>query len=73
MLNAIRYYWIVSKGHRLRPWTSPYIRWRLETFFGQDGADLDAGQFFALLWRNRSRLERFLKWVADSRRRMERG
>src|SRR5580704_9539814 len=36
MLTALRYYWITAKGYRLRPWASPYIRWRLETFFGGD-------------------------------------
>lgn len=70
MLNALRYYWIISKGHRLTPWKSPYIRWRLETFFGKDAADIDARKFFSLLWRNRARMEHFLEWVALSRRHM---
>ena len=42
MLNALRYYWITAKGYRLRPWKSPYIQWRLETFYGKEAADLDA-------------------------------
>ena len=70
MLNALRYYWIISKGHRLTPWRSPYIQWRLETFFGKGAANLDAKKFFSLLWRNRARMELFLEWVADSRRRI---
>jgi hypothetical protein len=64
MLNALRYYWIISKGYRLCPWMSPYIRWRLETFFGHQAADLDAQKFFSLLWRERVRMERFIEWVA---------
>jgi hypothetical protein len=72
MLNALRYYWIISKGYRLRPWRSPYIRWRLETFFGPDAADLNARTFFSLLWRERARMERFLEWV-DQRRGAQRG
>jgi hypothetical protein len=68
MLNALRYYWIIAKGYRLRPWKSPYIQWRLETFFGPEAEHLNAGQFFALLWRERLRLERFLEWVAERRR-----
>src|SRR5579864_5015746 len=67
MLNALRYYWIISKGHRLSPWKSPYIQWRVETFFGHQAADLTAGQFFRLMWRERARMERFLDWVADQR------
>ena len=67
MFNALRYYWIVSKGHRLRPWKSPYIQWRMETFFGHDAANLTAGKFFNLMWRERARMERFLVWVAEQR------
>ena len=36
MVTALRYYWITARGYRLRPWASPYLRWRLETFFGGD-------------------------------------
>ena len=67
MWNALRYYWITTKGYRLRPWASPYIQWRLETFFGHDAANLTAGKFFRLMWRERVRMERFLEWVAVRR------
>jgi hypothetical protein len=65
MFVALRYYWITSKGYRLRPWESPYIRWRLETFFGGDMHALGPRQFFALMWRERSRSGRFLAWTAE--------
>lgn len=68
MLNALRYYWIVAKGYRSRPWASPYIQWRLETFFGKDATDLDMPRFLRLMWRERERMERFLEWVAERRR-----
>jgi len=71
MLSALRYYWIAAKGYRLRPWKSPYIRWRMETFFGEQAAALDARAFFRLLWRERGRLRAFLRW-ADQRRREQR-
>jgi hypothetical protein len=73
MFNALRYYWIISKGHRLTPWKSPYIQWRMETFFGPEAADLSAREFFSLLWRERARLERFLDWVAEQRVRRRAG
>ena len=69
MWNALRYYWIISKGYRLRPWASPYIQWRLETFFGHQAAGLDMRGFFDLMWRERARMVHFLGWVADARRR----
>ena len=68
MLSALRYYWITAKGYRLRPWKSPYIRWRLETFFGREAEDVDAGRFFQLLWRQRGQLRRFLKWTEERRK-----
>ena len=63
MLSALRYYWLVSKGYRLHPWDSPYLRWRLETFFGKEAADLDARGFLRVLWQERTRLRAFLRWV----------
>lgn len=65
MFNALRYYWITCKGYRLRPWKSPYIQWRLETFFGSSAAHPSAGEFFRLMWRERSRMKRFLEWVSE--------
>jgi hypothetical protein len=41
----------------------------METFFGHDAAGLDARKYFRLMWRERARMERFLAWVAESRRR----
>ena len=65
MLSALRYYWIAAKGYRLRPWSSPYIRWRMETFFGAQAAPAGPGNFFRLLWRERRRLEEFLRWTDE--------
>ena len=71
MLSALRYYWVSATGYRLRPWQSPYLRWRLETFFGKEAAEMDAVKFFRLLWRERARMLRFLEW-AEERRRQQR-
>jgi hypothetical protein len=69
MLNALRYYWITSKGYRLRPWASPYLQWRFETYFGKDAAHLDRAAFISLMWRERARMRTFLEWVAAQRAR----
>jgi 3-phenylpropionate/cinnamic acid dioxygenase small subunit len=71
VLSALRYYWIAAKGYRLRPWKSPYLRWRFETFLGHEAAELDAKKFFALLWKYRAQMKSFLRW-ADERRREQR-
>jgi hypothetical protein len=68
LFTALSYYWTASKGYRLRPWRSPYIRWRMETFFGRDAEPLDARRFFHLLWRERQRLAEFLRWTRECRR-----
>jgi hypothetical protein len=65
--EALRFYWIGAKGYRLRPWQSPYLQWRLETFLGPEAAHPDAGKFFRLLWRERARLGSFLRWAAERR------
>lgn len=65
MLNALHYYWITAKGYRLRPWASPYLRWRLETFFGTQAANLGPAGFVALFWRERARMRRFFVWVDE--------
>ncbi len=68
MLPMLRYYWNVSRGYRLRPWKSPYLRWRMETFFGSEAAPVGASRFFSLLWRERRRLREFLAWAKEYRR-----
>lgn len=72
MLNALRYYWITAKGYRFTPWKSPYLRWRMETFFGPAAAGLDARKFLRLMWQERVRMRLFLRWVAERRREQNR-
>jgi hypothetical protein len=67
MLNALRYYWVVAKGYRLRPWASPYLQWRFETYFGANAVNLDRTAFLRLMWNERQRMRRFLAWVAEQK------
>ncbi|MBI3405729.1 MAG: hypothetical protein HY046_09765 [Acidobacteria bacterium] len=67
VLSALRYYWVIAAGYRLRPWQSPYVRWRLETYFGKQGHTQSGGEFFRLLWRERAHLSAFLEWVEERR------
>jgi hypothetical protein len=68
MWRTLRYYWIVARGYRLRPWNSPYLQWRLETFLGPEAARLTAGKFFRTMWKYRDQMERFVDWAAERRR-----
>jgi len=67
MFTGLRYYWVFTKGYRLRPWRSPYIRWRMETFFGPEAAPRGPVRFLQLLWRERRRLAEFLRWAEEYR------
>jgi hypothetical protein len=68
MWKTLQYYWIAARGYRLRPWKSPYMQWRFETFLGKEAANLDAKKFLRLSWKYRNRLERFVDWAAERRR-----
>ena len=60
--------WRAGKGYRLRPWRSPYLRWRIETYAGIPAGEIQARDFWRFLWRERENLLRFLRWAS----RMER-
>jgi hypothetical protein len=34
MRELLRFLWNSTRGHRLAPWRSPYLRWRMETYSG---------------------------------------
>ncbi|MBI4892520.1 MAG: hypothetical protein HY821_17985 [Acidobacteria bacterium] len=59
----LRYLWKVTKGYRLAPWRSPYLRWRIETFWGTPAEQIGAGEFWRFSWRHRGDFLRFLRWA----------
>jgi len=56
--------WQLAKGHRLKPWNSPYLRWRIETWSGVEADSITPGAFLKFVWRSRSDLYRYLGWAA---------
>jgi hypothetical protein len=34
MHELLKFFWNSTRGHRLAPWRSPYLRWRMETYSG---------------------------------------
>ena len=64
MLAPLRFIWNATRGSRLRPWRSPYVRWRIETYSGLHAEQLTARAVFGFAWRERRQLLRFLKWTA---------
>jgi hypothetical protein len=59
----LRFLWRASKGYRLRPWRSPYLRWRIETYWGWHAENMTARDFWRFMWQQRHDLMRFLRWV----------
>ena len=61
-------WWRLSRGYRLRPWRSPYLRWRIETYWGLHADTLTFADFWRFVWRRRIELVRYGRWAAGMRR-----
>jgi hypothetical protein len=68
MRHSLRFLWNATKGHRLAPWRSPYLLWRIETYCGVKMTKIGFLEFWEFLWRERSSLWRFLKWTGEMER-----
>lgn len=56
--------WRLARGYRLRPWRSPYLRWRIETYWGLHAEAIDFRTFWKFTWEHRDELRRYLTWAA---------
>jgi hypothetical protein len=59
----LRFLWRASRGHRLTPWNSPYLRWRIETYWGLHAEAITAAEFRSFVWIHRAELWLFLRWA----------
>ena len=64
MMERLLLAWRLAKGYRLRPWRSPYLRWRIETYSGLHAESLTASEFMGYCWKHRRDLWRYLGWAA---------
>jgi hypothetical protein len=64
MRKIFRFMWKATRGHRLTPWRSPYLRWRIETYTGIKMDKIGFTEFWLFLWRERQALVRFMEWTA---------
>lgn len=55
--------WRASRGNRLTPWRSPYLLWRIETYWGLHADQITPPQFWRFVWVHRRELFRFLRWA----------
>jgi len=68
LFEALRFLWNATRGHRLAPWRSPFLRWRVETYSGKKAETLTAMDVFAFMWTERWELLRFLRWTGQMQR-----
>jgi hypothetical protein len=63
MFASLRFIWNATSGHRLRPWRSEYVKWRIETYSGLEADELRTRDVLAFVWREKGNLLRFLQWT----------
>ena len=68
MLEPLRFIWNATRGYRLTPWRSPYLRWRVETYSGMKAETLTVKSIFGFMWSTREELLRFLVWTGQMER-----
>lgn len=59
----IGYLWRTTRGYRLTPWRSPYLLWRIETYWGLHAERITFADFWRFSWARRHDLLRFLRWA----------
>jgi len=68
LLAPIRFLWNATRGHRLTPWRSDYVRWRVETYSGKHAETLTAKDVMSFAWASRWELLNFLLWTGRMQR-----
>ena len=67
MVQGMLFLWRATRGYRLRPWRSPYLRWRLETYTGKAAETITFGDFWRLAVTEWRQILRFLRWTGEMR------
>ncbi len=67
MRATLHYIWLATRRHRFRPWNSPYICWRIETYSGKPAEEIGLAYFWSFVWHERGQLLRFLGWCRQMR------
>jgi hypothetical protein len=68
LFAALRFIWNATRGHRLAPWRSDFLRWRVETYSGKKAETLTARSVLGFMWTERWELLRFLAWTGELER-----
>jgi hypothetical protein len=65
VIAAIRFVWNATRGHRLRPWHSEYLKWRIETYSGMKADEIKPKDMVRFVWREKWSILHFLKWTGE--------
>jgi hypothetical protein len=60
----LRVLWRLTRGYRLRPWRSPYLRWRIETYWGLHAEEIGFSAFWRFVRQEWRALFRYVRWAA---------
>jgi hypothetical protein len=63
LFAPIRFLWNATRGSRLTPWRSPYLRWRMETYSGMWAEKMTFGQIANFIWAWKGEFLKFLFWT----------
>ena len=55
--------WRATRGYRFTPWRSPYLKWRIETYWGTPAEEIGFAEFWRFVWQHGRDLLRMLDWV----------
>lgn len=61
--------WQSVRGYRLAPSRSPYLKWRIETYWGLHAEEIGTKDFWRFVWKHRGELWRFAGWAGRMRAR----
>ena len=63
LFGALKFIWNATRGHRLAPWRSEFLKWRVETYSGKPAESLRARDIFGFMWESKWELMDFLFWT----------
>ena len=72
MFASVRFVWNATRGHRLAPWKSEYLKWRIETFSGKKAETMRGRDVLRFMWDSRWELVDFLRWTGQMERELRR-
>ncbi len=68
IIRAIPFLWRSTRGYRFRPWASPYLCWRIETYWGLHAESITRPAFLRFVREHAAELLRFTRWAGRMRR-----